>query len=574
MPFDIRQILSQLDTEQTADTEAPAWLQESWTDPAGFVAALASASPSRGALPLKSRPGQHYDLFHDLLVRHASSEHVALRSYDRVNGWQTLGYRQLHEEASRRAAQWARQGVKPGASLCLLLAPGPELLVSLMAALGLGACVSFLPPQGQAFVSRRLAALAPQYIAAKPHHAPLAQGFEKGLLRNQGEVAPLFTSHTYSPKEPVGRFFSPLADPPHAPLPLTAGDAWACALRDGLLTWELSPGDHLAAPGMAVLQHLPALLFATLLRGATFVHLDLGDLERDPTLLLKHPLRVLGACPALRDLLLRSQPLNLGALSHWFRNPEEPSAWDSWRRWVSHCGLSSVPASNVLVDSAAGGAVLTSPRHKGPPLATVFPAPGRRWVLRDLNLSGQQAPGDVGLFTLLPDEGRPPGHAVLSRLDDRFRYAGPRDARREGRVYPSAEVTAALGELPFVLGASVVALPSGGLLGHHLFILLVFTGAESLDTAQSEAPSRRQQIHRRLELMLGAEHLPDRIEFFPLYPRRKEGLVDNAWSHSQYVTGMLHLKTREPMFQALTQLRASKSNSTAPRGSAAASGLS
>ncbi|HEX8705963.1 MAG TPA: AMP-binding protein, partial [Myxococcaceae bacterium] len=497
MPFDVHQILAPLDPVQSADTEAPAWLQESWTDPEGFVTALASASSSRGALPLKSRPGQYYDLFHDLLVRHAGSEHVALRTYDRVNGWQALGYRQLHEQATRRAAQWARQGVKPGASLCLLLAPGPELLVSFMAALGLGACVSFLPPQGQAFVSRRLAALAPQYIAAEPHHAPLVQGFEKGLLRNQGEVAPLFTSHTYVPKEPLGRFFSPLAEPSHIPLPLAAADAWACALRDGLLTWGLSPGDHLAVPGMSVPQHLPALLFATLLRGATFVHLDLGDLERDPSLLLKQPLHVLGVCPALRDLMLRSQPLNLGTLSHWFRNPEEPSAWDAWRRWVEHCGLGSVPTSNVLVDSTAGGAVLSSPRHKGPPLSTVFPAPGRRWVLRDLNLSGQPAPGDVGLFTLLPDEGRPPGHAVLSRMQDCFRYAGPRDARREGRVYPYAEVTAALGELPFVAGASVVALPSGGSLGHHLFLLLVFTGAESRDTTQSEAPSRRQQLRRR-----------------------------------------------------------------------------
>jgi hypothetical protein len=507
-------------------------------------------------------------------VRHADSDHVALRTYDSVNGWQALGYRQLHEQATRRAAQWTRQGVKPGASLCLLLAPGPELLVSLVAAVGLGACISFLPPQGQAFVSRRLAALAPQYITAEPHHAPLAQGFEKGLLRNQGEASPLFTSHTYQDKEPVGRIFSPLAEPPHAPLPLTAGDAWACALRDGLITWGLAPGDHLAVPGMAVLQHLPALLFATLLRGATFVHLDMGDLERAPSLLLKHPLRVLGVCPALRDLLLRSQPLNLGALSHWFRNPEEPSAWDSWRRWVSHCGLSAVPTSNVLVDSTAGGVVLFSPRHNGPPRANVFPVPGRSWALRDLNLSGQQALGDTGLFTLLPDEGRPPGHAVLSRLQDSFRYAGARDARREGRVYPVAEVTTVLGELPFVAGTSVVALPRGGSLGHYLFVLLVFTGAESLDATQSAAPSRRQQVRRRIELMLGAEHLPDRVEFFPLYPRRKEGLVDDAWSHSQYVTGMLHLKTREPMFQALTQLRASKPHSNSPRGSAAASGIS
>jgi hypothetical protein len=72
MPFDIQQILSQLDAEQAADSEAPIWLQESWTDPAGFIAALASASITRGALPLKSRPGQYYDP--TLFVRRARGD--------------------------------------------------------------------------------------------------------------------------------------------------------------------------------------------------------------------------------------------------------------------------------------------------------------------------------------------------------------------------------------------------------------------------------------------------------------------------------------------------------------------
>ncbi len=574
MAFDIQHILARLDADPADDTALPAWLQESWEDPEGFVTALAPAATSRGALPLKSRPGQHHDFFHDLLVRHASSERVALRAYDPLHGWQTLSYRELHHQARLRAATWARQGVKPGARLCLLLGPGPELLVSLMASLGLGACVSFLPPQGQAFVSRRLAALEPQHIAVEAHQLPLAQGFEACVLRTQGDVSPLFTSYSYSPEEPVGLFFSPLVTPPHVPLPLSATDAWSCALRDGLLTWELAPGDCLAAPGMSLLQHLPALLMATLLRGATFVHFDLSELQRDLSLLHAYPLRVLGVCPELRELMLRSQPRSLGQLSLWFRNPEEPLDWESWRRWVRHCDLASVPVANVLVDSAAGGAVLCSPRRKGEPHAEVFPAPGRRWALRDLNLSGQHAPGDIGLFSLLPDEERPPGHVVLSRMRGHFRYAGPREPRREGSVYPSSEVMNALDGFPFISGASVVALPTSATPGHHLFALLVFTGSEALQTTEQEAAPRRQQLRRRIELLLGAEHLPDRIEFFPLHPRTKQGRVDDAWSHGQYFTGLLHLKAREPMFHALNALRTWKSDPNRPRGSAAASGTS
>ena len=130
------------------------------------------------------------------------------------SGWQVLSYRQLHEQASRRATEWARQGVKAGAKVCLLYSVGSELLISLAAALGLGACISFLPPQGRRFIARRLAALAPDHVAAEPHQVLLLEGFEKKLLKNQGQASPAFTSHTYKPAEPVGLLFSPLVEPP------------------------------------------------------------------------------------------------------------------------------------------------------------------------------------------------------------------------------------------------------------------------------------------------------------------------------------------------------------------------
>lgn len=575
MPFDISSILAQLNTGQLQGVGLPDWLQESWSDPEGFAAALASSSaiPGRGALPLKSRPGLHYDLFHDLLVRHASSHHAALRAYDPRQGWQTLSYHALHDQASRRATEWVRQGVKPGAKICLMYEPGSELLISLMAALGVGACISLLPPQGKAFIARRLAALKPHHLAAEPHQLPLLEGFEKALLRSRGDAPPLFTSHTYKPDEPVALLFSPLADPPHVPLPLSAAQAWQGALRDGLLLWGLAPEGHLAAPGMSPLQYLPALLFSALICGAAFVHLELAHLERDPSLLLAHPLHTLGVSPALRNLLMRARPRPLGNVSSWFRCPEQPLDWEAWSYWVRQCGLASIPHFNALVDAAAGGAVLFSLRHKGEIHADVLPAPGHRWELRALNLSGQVALGDVGLFTLLPDEERPPGHVILSRLRGRFLYTGARDARREGRVYPAAEVTAALEELPFVSGAAVTPIPTGGTLGHHLFHLLVFTGSEPLETTQREAANRRQQLRRRIELQLGAEHLPDHVEFFPLHPRRQKGIVDEAWCRTQYLTGMLHLKAREPMFQALTTLRTWTQDETRRSGSAAPSGI-
>jgi hypothetical protein len=548
MPFDVRRILEQLESGAPAEPGVPDWQQQSSEDPEGFTAALATAHVGRGA-PLKSRVGQHYDFFHDLVVRHVTTDRVALRAYDRRSGWQVLGYRQLHEQASRRATEWARQGVKAGAKVCLIYTVGSELLISLAAALGLGACISFLPPQGRRFIKRRLTLLAPDHIAAEPHQALLLEGFEKQLLQSRGQASPAFTSHTYKPEEPVGLLFSPLVEPAGTPALLTAEDAWRGALVDGLLTFGLGPGEHLAAPGYHPLQHLPAFLFATLLRGATYLHLELADLETNPTLLTENPLRALGVTPALRDLQLRART-PLKNVAHWFRNPEEPIDWIAWRAWVKQCGMSAVPSSNVLVDPAAGGAVLSSPRRVRDLHTEAPPAPGRRWALHDVNMSGQQAPGDLGVFTLLPDKERPPPYLVLTRSYGLYHYGGPRTARRDGRVYPGAEVAEVIRELPFVRGATVVPAPTGGVVGHYRHVLLVFTGVQ-----RPQVNLWLQEIRRCLELQLGAEHLPDRMEFFPLYPRKEKGQVDEPWCHAQYLTGALHRKSSDPLFQALTALR-------------------
>ncbi|HEX8821093.1 MAG TPA: long-chain fatty acid--CoA ligase [Archangium sp.] len=548
MVFDVRKILEQLETGTPADPGVPVWQQESWQDPEGFANALAAAHVGRGA-PLKSRAGQYYDFFHDLVVRHGNTDRVALRSYDRRSGWQVLGYKQLQEQSSRRATEWARQGVKAGAKVCLLYPVGSELLISLVAALGLGACISFLPPQGRRFITRRLAALKPDHIAAEPHQVLLLEGFEKQLLQSKGQASPAFTSHTYKLGEPVGLLFSPLVEPPGTSALLTAEDAWRGALVDGLLTFGLGAGEHLSAPGCHPLQHLPAFLFATLLRGATYLHLELSDVEANPALLTEHPVRALGVTPALRDVLLRART-QLKNVAHWFRNPEEPIDWVAWRAWVKQCGLAAVPSSNVLVDAAAGGAVLVSPRRVRDLHTETPPAPGRVWTLNDVNLSGQQAPGDLGVFTLLPDKTRPPAYLVLSRGYGLYHYGGPRTARREGRVYPAAEVAEVVQGLPFARGACVVPAPTGGVAGHYRYVLLVFTGAQAQQTG-----AWLQEIRRSIELQLGGEHLPDRTEFIPLYPRKADGQVDEAWCHMQYLTGALHRKSSDPLFQALTAVR-------------------
>ena len=567
MPFDVKKILAELAENNPAEEGLPRWLEESWEDPDGFAAALASAWPGRG-MTFKSRTGQFIDFFQDFIARHASTDLIALRTWEKTKGWQTLSYRQLQEQGARRASAWAQQGVKPGARVCLLYHPGPELLISLAAGLGLGACISFLQPQGWSFVLRRLTLLGPDHIASEPHQRPLLQEFDELLLDNRRPPT-AFSSYAYKPAEPVGMIFSPLANPTDEPMPLTAADAWRSALVDGLLTFDVGPGEHLAAPGFHARQHLPALLFSTLLRGATFLHLEHADVVAKPSLLLEHPIRALGVTAELRDALM-DKGLSLQKVGHWFRNPEEPLDWQRWRDWVDQCELSEVPTSNVLVDPAAGGAVLCSPRRIGADPAQAsqrrkaaihtqaYPAPGRKWTLKDgfhdwslknLAMSGQDSSTNVGLFSLLPLKGRPPPYILLSRLRGQYHYAATLDSRKEGRVYLTAELNEALEALTSHCGTSVLTVPTS-MAGRHRQVLLVFTGALPPEEAATE-----QQLRRRIEQQLGPDHLPDIIEFFPLYPRRKKAKPDHPWCHSQFLTGALHRKSDDALFQALTAVR-------------------
>ncbi|TSC25788.1 AMP-binding protein [Corallococcus sp. Z5C101001] len=554
MTFEPRTVLAAFDGTTPPPDTVPGWLARSWEDPDGFAAALAPLHVGRSP-PFKSRAGQHHDFFHDLVGRHATTDRVALRTYSRVQGWRTLSYRQLHEQATRRATAWAGLGVKPGAKLCLLLHPGPELMVSLCAALGLGACVSLLPPGARAFIARRLETLEPQHVAAEPHQAPLLGKYAAQLLPLQTQVPPALLSYTYKPAEPVGLLFSPLADPGDVPVPLTAGDAWRGALVDGLLTFGLSPGEHLAAPGFHPLQHLPALYFTTLLRGATYLHVEPADLEVSPALLTEHPVRALGLTPAVRDLVARAR-LPLKNVGLWFRDPQAPFDFLAWRDGLKACGLSGVPGGNVSVDATWGGAVLCSHRRVGDVHTDAAPAPGRPWALRDFTGSGQDAAGDAGLFTPLPDDGRPPAHVVLARVRGQYHYAGAREPRREGRIFPFAEVAQVLREGPGPrLDAVGLALPMSGMAGAYRGVLLVFTGDLPPGMEVGDA-----DVRRRIEQALGPDALPDRIERFPLHARRvegpRDGPVDEDWCRTQYLTGALRLKSRDPLFLALTTLRA------------------
>ncbi|MCY1059600.1 AMP-binding protein [Nannocystis sp. SCPEA4] len=498
------------------------------------------------------------------MSRHVGSGRIALRVYTAWTAagsrWQALSYDELHALASLRAASWAAQGVSPGAVVCIVLPFGVECVVSLLAALRLGACPSLLEPGGPDYLVRRLDALAPQHVVTEPIHIPTLGPFADRVLGTcPGGHVPRADSHWYRPDERCAALFSPLRRAPHVPVPVRAEALYLGALRDGAVTLALRPGDHLAAPGFDTLQHQPALLFSALLMGATYVHLAADEVLRDPLVLEAFALRSVGLGAVVAGALLRTRAIHQPRWAHVFRNPEEPTDWESWRALIETVGLGDTPMANVLIEAASGGALLCSPHRPGKAhlatLMNVVPAAGRPWRLLDFTGSGQPAVGDVGVFAT-DDAPTEPRHIVLARRHGgEYLYGGTTEPRRSGRTYPVAEVLAALADCPFLQGTDVVAVPAGGPTVEYRFVLLGFTGPEPQAQFDAMLAPRLEELRRVLCTRLMADFLPDVIELFPCAARETDGQLDRAWCQSQYLGGSLYAKVRTPVFQRLTALR-------------------
>jgi hypothetical protein len=547
--YDIVALVRRFEADRDGRAPDLAWLRATAVAPAPFWQDLLDAHAASRAPRARSRYGERYELYADMVVRHLDLRTPAFRWVER-GALQELSYAEVHARASRLAGTWAGQKVERGDVVAVVLPIGPAWLCAVLTALRMGLVVSWLPPVGSAFLARRLKKLAPKRIATDPAYLPILAGFEELVLQDGPGVAYPAQWHAYEPKEVCAVLFSPLREPLDTPLPLHAEAAYSKAVRDAIFAYRLAPGASLGAPGFDDLQHQPALAFSALLSGGTYVHLETADIQADPRCLTDTPFRALGLSVAVRDALLAAGARRGASWEGWFKNPEEPLDVDAWRAALAALGMEKTPAMNLVVESAAGGALLLSARRPGAADLRMVPAPGTPWGLYDLSGSGDEAPGALGLFAPKPSE-KPAaeGHVVLSAWGPEHLYAGTSTPRRAGRVYPAQEVEEAVAGLSFVAGAQALPVTSGGAASFTMFVLVVFTGTTPAGPAAPAA------IERAITDALGRSALPDRVVFYPLYPRLEAGKVDRAWGETQYRTGLLGRKARSPVIAALTALR-------------------
>lgn len=558
MEFVFDTIATQLQLPGDGVFRDTAWLHESRRRPHEFARALLRHYSALAPAPLKSNAEAGYDFYHDLVLRHRASPHAALQWTSLDTGPQALSYAALHAACSRRCAAWAAQGVRAGASLCVLGALGPELLIALLSGLRLGLKVSLLPPLGPDFLARRLRALPAVHIAAAPHYRMLLPDPKQSerILNDErpvefgtaGPAAPTeVSSHTYAPDEPALALYSPLSEPQEEPIGVPAAVAYHGALRDGLLLLGLRPGKVLAAPAHSLLQSQPALLMTTLLHGATFQHIQARDLAPQAPEKPGAPPHLLLVSTGLRDAMLALPPRPLQGVQRWVINPQEPPG-KPWEDWARRFGLQATPVSALLLDAAGGGACLFSLPQVGAPPLMLQPAPGLPFTLLSPDDSGEPARTGAGIWDPRPGT----AGLLLSPRDGAFVYGGTVAPTQHGRCYPTSEVEAVVSALPFVLAASVVT-PSGGT---GAPALLIFTGPEPLEKAQALQPRREAALRATIRTKLGEEFVPTEIAQYAMFPRCKGSAVDHAWCAEHHRRGHLRRRERHALSRILDRLRA------------------
>jgi hypothetical protein len=568
-PLRVHEFVNQLEIEGHAPCPPLPWLQESWEKPRPFWDGLLAYSSAWLPAPVKSSVHEHYDFYHDLVTRNVRGDRPAFRWFEKGEGWQVFSFAELHFLASQRAREWVLLGIEPGETLCIILPLGPEYMIALLAALKLGAVITVLPPGGDRFMNARLEALAPDRIVTDEVYEPLIPAFAESFVprETQGGSAAAAAaaeregSYVYASGSPVANLFSPLAPDSKTPIALNADEAYLWALRDGMIAYSLRPGDQLAAPGFHALQYQPSLILATLLAGATYVHIELADVKEDPKRLAAFPIKSVGVTPELRDVLAGSGLSFAKLWTHWWRGLSEDAELERWHEFMAAVGLDSVPASALLVEASAGGCRIFSAkrRHRrGGVSQYVLPSAGVEWSLAQLNESGAPALGGMGFFTPRNrgEETPPLGTNIMARRLDEWLLIGVATPHRGGRVYPSAEVLDAIAENEFVEDAAIIPVKTGASSRPFAFVLLVFVGFERTEELAAEKDDWRVALEKSIVRHQGAEHLPDKIELYPYSARKVEGELDLDWVTTEYGLGNLYRRSRDDTYRLLQEVRA------------------
>ncbi|MCH2205664.1 MAG: AMP-binding protein [Lentisphaerales bacterium] len=503
----------------------------------------------------KSHLWQSYDFFHDAVIRHCTdSEAVAFRSFEGLQGWSELTYVDLAKKSSDLAANWEHQGLTEEHSVCIVLPFGAEFIVYLMAAFKMGLSITWLLPEAPDYIHNRLSELEVDYILCSSDQKHFLHDFLDKIMtpHNAVGLAADLISNGYSPEKAAISLFDPINLDNIAPLPIKSEFLFLQTLRDGHLFMDLGPGKTFAAPGFKPLMTEPVQLLATLINGATYVHIDLETFFNSHEEFDALDTSTLAVSRELRDLLLEKEFV-LKNNRFWYYNSREHQHTGIWQEFFVLQQDDERFCGNLFLSAADGGALIYSEKgNKLIPLQ-VFPVPGIPFASEHIVLNGITSNSALSMLVQTDERlstARPPS-VMLHKQNKKWMFSGNHPRSLDSIYLSLDEIMPIVNQqapncqaILFEINDSWKGFPSRALLIFAPHIGPLPNGNQL-----------ERDIPFKVKEALGEIYSIDHIEYFPFLPPMDGDEIDRRNCIRQFQMGILQKKKQLHFFQETTNLK-------------------
>ncbi len=536
------------------------YCEESCSNPEPFWEELFSLHQKSRRTPLQSVRADHYDFYHDCIVRHLLSNDLAYTFIEKGEnkGWT---YKQLHRCVNFHVRKWSQQDLKAGQIIAIVLLPGSEFLIALLTALRLGLTFCFLPPTsilGKGQITSILSKLEPQFIVSADDfelkEVPRLLIDPKGL--DEENHAPL--SFSYKASTPIQIALSLYRQEPLAFVPLDAHTLYLHSLRDAYITLNLIENNSWASPLSCPIRTEPCSTLSTLLAGARKVHVSDDSLKSDPQILKDEKIQLLGISGPLQQLWSRTPAAPIRSLKACYKAPFDFN-YQAWKSFLKLNTLEKTATFNILMDSSMGGITLFSQPSLDSFDFRLKPALGTPWTLENpVGESSQTAFRVYGVFTpqlSCSENSEVEGNRIFLQAEKGLTIAHTAFPCRDAVTFPQEPLERIVHSLPFVEACVLHAVQKPNPPGDYFFVLLVFVNPMQPTLSEAEKKEWDSDIARHIVDQLGAAFLPDQIEYYPLLPPLRSNGIDRNWCGRQYSEGLLARKMQIPAYQLLHTLK-------------------
>lgn len=543
--------------------DAIEWIEKTYLSPKTFWESIFTLQKNIPGLPPKSVLGQQYDFYFDCVARHIESNQAftIIENGSFVQNWT---YRKLHRCINFQVKHWMKHSLKPTQMVVILAPVGIHFFIALLTALRLGLTICYLPTNSPYLPKSRIASilaeLQPQLVVARKADQPFVTTQLPTILLdefNEDDQNHYPPSHDYASNKVMQIALSLYRQEALTLVPLDAHTTYTHALREGLLALNLKQGITWASPLSCPIRSEPFSTLAALLCGAAVMHIPDEVIKNDPQALKDEKVHLLGVSSPLQQLWSRDPAVPIKHLKAYYKQPLDMN-FEAWKGFSSLNKLEKVPAFHLLMDNSMGGVTLFSKPTLDNLDLYLKPNVGTPFSLMDIHDNEEPSFSGYGIFKphlSCEENTKKTSNFYLAQLENNHILSYTITPCRDGVAFPIDRVEAIVNQASFVEACMLHHIPKLLSVCNHQFSLLVFVNPLKNEISEKMKEGWTQELFQQIESEAGPGFLPDRVEYFPLLPKLKNGTINRKWCADQCNQGLLARKKNMQIFQVISALK-------------------